>query len=317
MSADVADRTGNDLTRLANACCDEQLERIWRGPQLDSRQRTLWGSEDEVQWQTPQVTGSGGKVFLISVDHHPRWRIPQCYFPDGRLRGRDDFVALATALVNRATRMYSDSPVLPELKRPLGAILHELFKNTHEWARTDFDDSDLARSVRGILVQRHDWTREQVNRIAQGSPGLERFVCHSNFQGNDGRLRFMELSVIDSGVGLAARRLRQAWSPQLPCDDELRACLECLQKHCSSSRLAHKGLGLHEVMSTLSSLNAFMRIRTGKLSLYRDFVDQPYRANESMENSPLFDWNTGTHQLTPLARAEGVLYTMLIPIPPI
>jgi hypothetical protein len=132
------------------------------------------------------------------------------------------------------------------------------------------------------------------------------------------RWRFLELSVFDSGPGLARRWLsghpKGAADPANPTpEEEYRACVECFVRWNSSTRAGHKGAGLHEVMRTLSRLGAFFRVRTGRLSLYRDFVERPY-TGAAGEDSSLADWTSRSASLHALAVVEGALYTMLIPI---
>jgi hypothetical protein len=319
MARDVTDRNGTRALKVAaNRTSESQIDLMWqgrRGQQEDAAQGSLWGPEEAVG---TEVTSVGDRVFLASIDHHPRWRIPQCYFPTGEVRHRDDFVALADAMAKKATGASGGSPVTADVRGPLGGILHELFKNTHEWARTDGNGVPLLRSVRGLLAQGHNWAEQEALEVASGSPALADYLSSPGVRTPGGRWRFLELSVFDSGPGLARRwlsgHLEGAANPATPTpEEEYRACVECFVRWNSSTLAGHKGLGLHEVMRTLSRLNAFFRVRTGRLSLYRDFVAWPY-AGSTGEDCSLTDWTTRSAVLTPLAAAEGVLYTMLIPI---
>lgn len=322
MARDVTDRRCDRALKVQANCASEPvLDLMWRGRREPRRpeQRSLWGEDDDDRWEAPSVTAVGDRVFLASIDHHPRWRIPQCYFPSGEVRHRDDFVALADVMARYATSSKGGSPITTDVRRPLGAILHELFKNTHEWARTDTRGVPLLRSVRGLLAQGHSWGGEEVREAGEGSAALAEYLAHPGFPTAGGRWRFLELSLFDSGIGLARRWLSGDAGGEielggLGLEDEYRACVECFSRWNSSALESHKGLGLHEVMQTLSALGAFFRVRTGRLSLYRDFVTWPY--TEASPSGPrlLADWSAGLDSLTAFAPAEGVLYTMLIPI---
>lgn len=233
--------------------------------------------------------------------------------------GHDDFVALADAMAKKATSGRGGSPITVDVRGPLGAILHELFKNTHEWARTDETGVPLPRSVRGILAQGHSWAEQEALEVAEDSQALRDYLLAPGLRTPEGRLRFLELSIFDSGPGLAKRWLsgfpKGTADPSTPTpDEEYRACMECFVRWNSSTRAGHKGLGLHEVMLTLSRLGAFFRVRTGHLSLYRDFLARPHTESSSAAARSLLDWTSGSERLNPLAGAEGVLYTILIPI---
>jgi hypothetical protein len=322
MARDVADlKLTRPLKVQANRTSEPVIDLMWRGRRDpgSAGQLSLWGEEDDDRWEAPNVSAVGDRVFLACIDHHPRWRIPQFYFPTGEVRHRDDFVALAEALARGATMTKGGTPVTGDVRRPLGSILHELFKNTHEWARTDARGATLLRSVRGVLAQGHSWAQEEVLEAAAGSIALGTYLGHPRLRSPEGRWRFLELSIFDSGLGLARRWLSDKSGDEVHLDDlrledEYAACMECFSRWRSSTWQSHKGVGLHEVMQTLSELGAFFRVRTGRLSLYRDFVDRPYTEAAPSGSQLLADWSGQWASLLPHAPVEGVLYTMLIPI---
>jgi hypothetical protein len=318
MARDVTDRAGTRALKVAaNRASETEIDLMWFGRRRhESHQPSLWGGTDDIE--RPEIASVGDRVFLASIDHHPRWRIPPCYFPSGEVRHRDDFVALADSMAKKATSGRGGSPVTSDVRGPLGAILHELFKNTHAWARTDEYNVPLLRSVRGLLAQGHSWAEHEAMEVACGSPALAAYLSAPGIRTPEGRWRFLELSMFDSGPGLARRWLSGhidgAANPANPTpEEEYRACVECFMRWNSSTGAGHKGVGLHEVMLTLSRLNAFFRVRTGRLSLYRDLVARPY-AGSSGEDCSLTDWTSMSDSLTALGATEGVLYTMLIPI---
>ena len=116
----------------------------------------------ETMWRPVRDFALGEKVFLLCVNHSTKWAIPWLYSQSEsgqvRIRDRVDFVTLARELIQRTSRATSEVPIPPPLLPRFGAILHELFKNTHEWARTDQDGTPWRRSVRGIAVERHSWS---------------------------------------------------------------------------------------------------------------------------------------------------------------
>lgn len=318
MARDVADRSQRRALKvLANKLSEKEIDLMWFGRRRrESLQPSLFGDEGPIAGS--EIASVGDRVFLASIDHQPRWRIPAFYFPSGEVRHRDDFVSLADTMARKATSGRGGSPITPEVRGPLGAILHELLKNTHAWARTDEFGVPLLRSARGLIAQGHSWAESEALDVAKGSPALGAYLSEGKLRSPEGRWRFLELSVFDSGPGLAKRWLSgysggiDRISPGT-LEDEYRACMECFLRWNSSSGAGHKGVGLHEVMRVLSDLNAFMRVRTGRLALYRDFIARPY-AGRSSEDCSFNDWTTQSNSLTALGRAEGVLYTMLIPI---
>ena len=193
----------------ANRASEAVIDLMWRG-RRDPRsidQPSLGGTKTRTGGKPPACLPWATRVFLASIDHHPRWRIPQCYFPTGEVRYRDDFTVLAEAMAKYATSATGGTPITADVRKPLGAILHELFKNTHEWARTDVHGAPLLRSVRGLLAQGHTWAEEEAKEVAEGSEALAKYLAHPAVPSKIGRWRFLELSIFDSGIGLARRWL--------------------------------------------------------------------------------------------------------------
>lgn len=320
MADDVMNRQRSKSIRiLAKSCLDTELGNIRTGvrdERTDSKQLLLWGHDENDLDQSPKLSGRGQTVFLPAVDHHRHWRLPQLYYTDETVRKRGEFHAVVHAALKRTTKGTPDVPVPADIISGLAAVLHELFKNTHEWARHDTNEATLLRSVRGFLFQRHSWnTGEIANAIGENS------VISAFFEGGqqattDGHIKFLEISFFDSGVGLARRWLRARTLSDLSIEEEFAACMQCLRKHRSTSHQVHKGIGLHEVFVTLSSLGAFLRVRTGRLSLFRDFSAVPFVDEDTSASADenLYDWSTGGSALVEHTEVRGTLYTMLIPI---
>jgi hypothetical protein len=194
----------------------------------------------------------------------------------------------------------------------VGRIFYELFLNTHE------------HGSRG--KNREDWIKPGIrliytNGINLGGRGVERQV------GDDLALdtfaarvpsqhRYIEISMIDSGFGYVGR-----WLADHPNEPPVQSIAEeyALFKRCfsfrqSSSGEPQKGNGLPVVMELLTALRGFLRVRSGRLSLYRDFVANPYQESDSCD---LFDGATAAAAsagVTKFASVEGVAITFLIPL---
>ena len=267
----------------------------------------------EMMYQPIDKFALGSKVFLISVDHSTKAAIPWMYAPNGSVADRPAFVTLAKDLFKRTNLRVSAGQPLLQSSHKIGAVLHELFKNTHEWALTDASNVPWRRSVRGLAAEFHTKEFADLQGIANDNPALARYfnALHPRSPGN--RLAFLELTVFDSGIGLARRWLNTPSLEELPLPDEFKACMQCLTKHRTTSNRRDRGLGLAEVMQVLSSMEGFLKIRTGRLSLYRDFVHSPLRAVP--DDVGLGDFPSCTATLTNLAAVYGTHFQMLIPIP--
>jgi hypothetical protein len=65
-------------------------------------------------------------------------------------------------------------------------------------------------------------------------------------------------------------------------------------------------------MATLGGLDGFLRIRSGRLSLYRDFVSAPLQSATDVD---LKDFASRSTDLTEQAAVFGTHYQILIPMP--
>jgi hypothetical protein len=219
----------------------------------------------------------------------------------------------------------NENKKLDALKEPIGWILEELFKNTHDWARTGFGadaKNPLKSNMRGIFAEIHHGTREHFQNTSRGSKPLENYFNHPQFfdsSDENAKFSFLELSILDSGPGYSQKWSKIKITDEKPIDLEFNDIIDCLAKHNTSdtssiSRL--RGLGLHEV-AFLCGGRGFLKIRTGRLSVYRDFVLDPYSVNNEdvkTMKSYIKDWATCNSTLTRFHFAEGSLLTIFYPL---
>jgi hypothetical protein len=276
-------------------------------------------SRIEAMEQGVDAARRGPKVLLLCADHTSKAFLPLLYFQtlsaERDVKGTNDFRILARQLLDKTAKFHPSSERLrDENTDQLGIILHELFENTHYWARTDCDGRRLKRSLRGIRFELHYGGKDQFERSAEDSPSLSTFLSHPQFYRSDEKQRLVEISLFDSGPGLAQRMLRRCLEPSDSCAIEYDQIINCLRLRSTTSGETHRGIGLHTVLTMLSEVSGFLRVRTGRLNLYRDFVRMPYRPENGTRDPFLLDWGTGTRELTECARVEGTLLTMFVPI---
>ena len=69
-------------------------------------------------------------------------------------------------------------------------------------------------------------------------------------------------------------------------------------------------------MDRLTKMRGFLKIRSGRLSLYRDFIETPYKSSEQ-ETYDFCDWDNqeiATKKLAKLPKLAGTSITLLIPL---
>ena len=308
MAKRVVDRSGTDITRAARTAAIQRLQRI---NQTSYRRR---GSSD-----------------LILAADHTSQRQPMALYatanrsgqPEVEVGGQRMFGAVARRMVDTSTVGQSRHPQLIAQTETIAKILKELFSNTHDWARNDAaSGNDILPSVRAIRAEGVSYPEAKMRAIAHGSPPLGTYLMGQNRHQRSDDLptpmhRFLEISVLDTGPGLTARSLRQqGLTSSTTIDDEYTATLRCLSKHSTTSTnldtIKRRGIGLHLVMECLTQLHGFMRIRTGRLALYRNFRTNPYLPDTGDAPS-VFDWETNSRVLTQHSWVSGTLISILLP----
>ncbi len=210
---------------------------------------------------------------------------------------------LMTAKQDRATLLKAG---LPEL----GSVLRELIDNADQHAVTDVAGNKYKKGLRGTSIKLNRISRKDALDYSDREPELARFILKYFLKSET--LDFLEISVIDSGPGLARRWLTAKEGrpvdslEKLDFDDELQATLDCFKCHITSKPDAGaSGMGRYLALQALNKLKAYVRVRTGRLSLNQAFQGR----SGIMEFEPSA---RGTKER--LAAAEGTVFTICIPV---
>ena len=174
----------------------------------------------------------------------------------------------------------------------LSAMLHQLFQNTDEHGAFDAEGRKYSRAMRGVFVRLT--TLQSIHTlmadVGEDVP-LKAFLSKAIVfrpqeqlrSAADGKeaskagqpLHFLELSVFDTGPGMALKWLSKSSGARKYDDfseeDELEALKACFKKHATTKMVQNSGIGLPMALMAMKRLNAFMALRTGRMSLYQDF----------------------------------------------
>lgn len=201
---------------------------------------------------------------------------------------------------------------LPDLRdydpEAVGSLLHEVFENTDEHATRDLEGNILKKSVRGFFVRRHWLSPTEIEKLTEGYPPLRAF-CESIPALADAKRQLIEVSVFDSGPGLAQRLRRKSLSA-LSTKEEFDAVQDCFRAGVTTKTHSGHGIGLRYVIRLLQQKKGFMRIRTGRLSLFADLSSVGAAEEEHMPR--LMD--ASGSDLRRVGRVRGTLLTFLIPL---
>lgn len=271
-----------------------------------------------------EKSARGDSVLFPFFDHLDinRGLLPIVY-RNGVLQDEKEFDNLTERIIEITTK---NNSVLKKnfrsLKVHINGILYELFDNTNKWAKHSFTGKALNPNVRGIYGKFYKLELKNV-RAYTNSTGLRKYfkkIQENNVSQEEyiKYVAFMELSVFDSGPGLAPKYDGRDIQ-EMTLEEEYSILLKCLKKHTTSHKefgdFESRGLGLHRIMGLLDKKGGFLKIRSGRMLLYRDFITHPlYSKGQDSPNYGLLDWEMDGTKPTNRPKAEGTLITILIPV---
>lgn len=190
----------------------------------------------------------------------------------------------------------------------LANLLYELFQNTNDHAYEMLDGkTSFLKNVRAISLKSHAdmFERKDLDAMNSNNRRFNDYLeyCTKMFKSEGLEThRFLELSIVDGGLGLAQRFTGTALA-KLTQKEEKEITVACFKDGVSSKGSESRGEGLDEVWKALCELNGFIRIRTGRLCLFQVFHDKEVSDQRAFSN-----WSKA-----PLAHAEGTAVTVIIP----
>ncbi|MEZ4488895.1 MAG: ATP-binding protein [Cyanobacteriota/Melainabacteria group bacterium] len=259
----------------------------------------------------PRDASRGAQFEMVCLDHLNK-SSPMFLYKGGKgssaqLRDRSDFRSLARFILSTIVKGRRYAQEWTGTAEPVGGMLYELFRNTVEHALVDLDGNQVKKSVRGMQAKLHSLEPSDFQSIVSDFDPLKEFIeCQRPDEGFE-QINLMELSIFDSGVGFAETWTRKRTS-EMTFADERDAVVECFSRKTSKIYKGY-GQGLPHVREILSNMGGFIRLRTGRQSIYYDFSKQ----TDAMPELDLQDWK-GNIQSNQLARVAGSLITLLIPL---
>lgn len=223
--------------------------------------------------------------------------------------GRSEFKAIVKSALreDKAFACFLDDK--PKALGSLANLLYELFQNTNVHAYEMINGKSFVKNIRAISLKGHSdvFERKDLGQMKSHNKKFNDYLAHCTemFRNKEGGAhRFLELSIIDGGVGLA-QRFTGAELSKLSLEEEREITVNCFMDGVSSQNSDSRGEGLDEVWKALCELDGFIRVRTGRMCLFQTFH------NRNASDKPVFaNWAN-----VPLAHAEGTAVTIIIPCP--
>lgn len=272
----------------------------------------------ELQQSSPYGQQRGGLCWFAFVDHSSMGLDRNFYIENSTSKTRPRDKAQLNHVISSMVKKSSSTPggaVEPEFKarKFLGRIFYELFLNTHQHGTRAINREEWIKpAVRLIYTQGINLSAEAAARMVKASPALAKYV-----ESAPSKARYIEVGIVDSGLGYYGRWTsdrphEKAEAPSI--EDEYVTFRKCFSFRQGSTGRQEKGNGLPVVMQRLTELGGFMRIRSGRLSLYRDFIKEPYIDDETCG---FFDWESNGRadvNITEMSSVEGTAITLLVPL---
>ncbi len=294
---------------VAALCCETAVDKSASNV-TEVLRRAALDRLDTIHGPNPRDASRGAQMELVCVDHLNRSSPIVLYksTADGgrELRGRADFKSIAKKLLDvtvgeRLGRGWSNQE-----SEAVGGMLYETFRNTEDHALFDLNGNELKRSVRGIQAIHRVIKPEMITTLAGDFDPLLKFLSKQSPEDGQHHINLMELSIFDCGPGFAQTWLGKPIS-KMSIEEELAAVCDCFA---IGSRKLHLGYGqgLPHVISLLRSMGGFIRLRTGRLSLYFDFANSTMTEEKLLLNS----WHL--NDSVELAEVAGSLLTLFLPL---
>ncbi|WP_421523379.1 ATP-binding protein [Pseudomonas yamanorum] len=250
-------------------------------------------------------------INLFSINHARREYIKPFYSmtPSPKVQPSSAFAEI----INKASdlmhsKAHKQSLINSGLSE-LGDVVFELFSNADQHAAYDLHGEKYKKGLRGISIKSNKVKRSDLSDYAGEEPAFLRFILKNMTQGDT--LELLEISVIDSGPGMAKKWLSYKEKriiddlSEVTIEKELSATIECFDKHITTKESDTSGMGLHRATQALNKLKAFVRLRTGRLCLYQTFNGK----NDLVKFSPKPWSGDGV-----LSAVEGTAFTICIPV---
>jgi hypothetical protein len=227
-----------------------------------------------------------------------------------------------------------DNPADAETKRLFGELIFQLWRNADmHTVRDPATKEPYTNGLRGVLVRRMSVSnlKDAANSMAgtgvNRDAGLATYLMKAlagfgtsrsvadvgKFSARDAGT-FIELSIFDTGPGMGLSGLHKKRGltsySEFTVEEELDSVKECFTKHLRKvSQSDFHDRGLTFVLNTLGRLNAYMALRTGRLSLYQDF-SRVKPVGQSVAFAPINKLNL--HRKP--AEIAGTAFTLCVPL---
>lgn len=261
----------------------------------------------------------GSNSFISAIQHSATPYPSALYFSNGNLKPKKEIIELSKNIltdVSKSYSKYSSTYVVDYYKELIGEIIFELIENTHFWSQNNFEDKTFETGIRGLMISSHRGNKEELLKNCKDDISLSEYfsnlITNEEMENN-----IIELSIFDSGSGLASRWLKKEINESNSEDEIYDAIIDCLVKENTSDKSSNyeRGFGLFNMMKLLGTRKGYLKLRTNGLKLIRDFNKHSFNESKvsSKEDYNLDSWHISQNKSKPLYRTAGTMFSIFIP----
>jgi hypothetical protein len=265
-------------------------------------------------------------IFLLCNDSDPRLQFPNYFYNKNQdIKSGSQLKDLIKSIFLNSSIDRNNEPHQIQIYFHLSLIIKELIENTHYWGRTHYlNEEPYNPNIRAAYLSLYTNITKEISNIP--TDPIEEYISSLDLnhllnldqaqivffdeKEKTKNIGLFEISIIDSGPGFPRRWLKKEFD-QFSKEEEIKAILECFKKNMTSDKSSIRflrGNGLTSIIEIIGK-KGFIKIRTGRTLLYRNFLNDPLDYDGEILNKNIH-FEIFSNELS---ESEGTLISVFYP----
>jgi hypothetical protein len=263
------------------------------------------------------VFKNGRQIQMMAIDHSiEEFAYPECFYSP---TAKGFICRDATYYYEFLTSYFKDVNKGADFKdtdfNGISELLAELIDNTGQHGKSDFTQGIVNKSVRSAVFNSHLLRKgEDVSKVCGSNNPIADYI--NSIKAGGDSLHLLEISIFDSGPGIYKSFIENGIP--LKIEDEADTLFNSFLNGVTSKvNGIGVGRGLNKARLILNERNGFIAIRSGRLSVYRDYKATPLVNLINLESPDVEFFDERSRKSTgysEMKNVEGVSYTILVPL---
>lgn len=253
---------------------------VFKNGKKVSRRVAMEKSEDFVRkFYTKNISDIvyGDVAYIFNIDNAKKLKNnPIIYNELGKVREKKEFSYVVKSILERLCPDIEDRRVREKIG-DISTFVYEAFLNTHDHARCDVTGHELQRSMRGIIFKYHDILKENIVSESNKYPSLKEYFSGWQLRSGEKNLKFLEISVFDSGPGIVQtllaknKNITKQEVEEKSLSEQYPIIKQSFQVGQTSKVNPARGNGLPLIIGAIKSFGGAFMLRTGVFNLVNCF----------------------------------------------